>query len=319
MNLRERYYRRRKFVLTIACLAGSIVWGYAPHALAVNEVVAVLYPQLPSPEQRIFTLIRAGVRTSAEAEGARVVEIEIAEKDTAATLTERIQRVQASHLVVLGRRAYEISAKLERAYPMWVSAIDLPIGPNIRTGTNLFPDPAQTFSTLRLLAPNVRRVIAVIDPQRSAWLVKPAQLTAQAAGLTLVIHEAQTVSQGASILWNILRYGNPHTDALWLLQGQFATPEVFRHLVEESWTRQFILFSNVLEHANEGALFALYPNPQQIGARAGREVLQLQRASSGILFLDEVSKALNTRIASHLGLDLPPKVSRQFDLILGER
>jgi putative ABC transport system substrate-binding protein len=312
---------RSRWLVAVALIwISSLAQFGVAHAV---ETVAVLYPEVREPERRLFNLIREGAKDSIESAGARAVELAIADSEDKATLPNRVRESGATRILLLGRRAYEASAGLERQYPTFAAAVDLPVGKSSRVaGITVYPDPAIVFKTLHLLAPRIERVIIVVDQQSAGWLLDAAKGAAREERLDAVIHDARSRSDGAAAnqAWNVLQYGNPDTDALWVLNNTgYANEDVLPELVAESWRRHFLVFSNVVQHVREGALFAVYLDPKGLGRRAGSQVLQTKQGAHEIVFLQDLDRAVNTRVAAHLELPVSGALASSFNLVLGRQ
>jgi putative ABC transport system substrate-binding protein len=309
---------RSRWTLSIALLAAC--WG-ALAALPAHAVdtVAILYPELPEPERELFDLIRGGARDSIQSAGAQSVALSVGETESREDLAKRVQAAGATRLLLLGRRAYDLSAGLERRYPTYAAAVDLPVGKSSRVaGITMYADPAEVFKTLHLLAPRIERVIIVVDQDSSRWMLDAAKNAAREERLDAVIHDARSTADGANRAWNVLQYGNPDTDALWVLDSSgYATEDVLPELVAESWRRRFLVFSNVVRHVREGALFAVYVDPKGLGRRAGAQVLQVKLGEHEIVFLQDLQSAVNTRVAAHLELPVSVALAGSFNLVVG--
>jgi putative ABC transport system substrate-binding protein len=249
------------------------------------------------------------------------VELAVSDSDDKATLSSKVQASGATRILLLGRRAYEVSEGLERQYPTFAAAVDLPVGKSSRvSGITIYPDPALVFKTLHLLAPRIERVIIVVDRQSAGWMLEAAKTAAREERLDAVIHDAHSRSDGANQAWNILQFGNPDTDALWVLDGTgYANEDILPELVAESWQRHFLVFSNVVQHVREGALFAVYIDPKGLGRRAGSQVLHIKQGSHEIVFLQDLARAVNTRVAAHLELPVSGALANSFNLVLGRQ
>ncbi|WP_375211223.1 ABC transporter substrate binding protein [Hyphococcus sp.] len=184
-------------------------------------------------------------------------------------------------------------------------------------------DPVFLLSRLKTLMPEKRRIIVVYDPSKDRWLIERAKAISASIGVTIVAHEATTLSEASSHYWNILKYGNPETDVLWLLSNpSFVSNSNLPRLVEESWRRNFAIISNNIDHARRGALIAIYPDLEAMGAQlADLAIATYENPNKRpeIEPLGAVKFAVNKRIANHLGVSISAQDERSFDLILGER
>lgn len=289
-----------------------------PQLLCAQErALVVLYPDLPQPERDVFTLLRAGIQSSAARAGVAVAPMAVDENASPADFAARVRNRNPRAVIAIGRRAYQLTNALALDTPVLVGGVDLPVG-TATNGISLAPNPRIVLATLRSVAPQIQRVIVVTDSQRDHWLLEPATAAARAMGLQLQVQEAKNVGEAGAHYLNIMRYGNPRTDAIWLLEdGNFVTSDTLPRIIEESWARKFVVFSNVLAHVSKGALFAHYPDPRTLGERLGQLALNPQRGPPGMRFLDDVKRASNLRVGAHLGPAVNNAQLATFDVVLG--
>jgi putative ABC transport system substrate-binding protein len=288
-----------------------------PSALpAQTNELLILYPEVAQPERDVFTLLRSGIDAVASRAGVKTVEISLSDNPSPADYAARIRARAPRAVIALGRRAYQLTNAMALDVRVIVGGVDLPVGA-AADGVSLAPDPRIVLATLRDVAPQIQRVIVIADAERERWLIEPASAAARANGLVLQVHSATSVGEAAAHYLNVFRYGNPRTDALWILEdGRFITPDTLPRIIEESWSRKFLVFSNVLAHVNKGALFAHYPDPRPIGERLARLALATNTRPA-MRFLEDVKRAANVRVGSHLGPSVNNAQLAQFDLVLG--
>lgn len=276
----------------------------------------ILYPEVAQPERDVFTLLRSGIEAAANSAGIKTVAISLPENPSPADYRTRIRAPTPRAVIALGRRAYQLTNAMALEVQVIVGGVDLPVGA-AANGISLTPDPAIVLATLREVAPQIQRVIVIADAERDRWLIEPASAAARANGLILQVHSATSIGAAGAHYLNVFRYGNPRTDAIWILEdGRFITPDTLPRIIEESWSRKFLVFSNVLAHVNKGALFAYYPDPRAIGERLARLAL----ATNGrpqMRFLKDVKRAANVRVGVHLGPAINNGQLAQSDLVLG--
>lgn len=304
---------RREWLLGSSAFLALPAWG------AARAPLLLLYPDTQEPERSVYRLIQEGIEGVARSAGLTVVDSTVAPTFTGERLTALLANSLPRAAIALGRSALNLAREVPLTIPLYVGAVELettdagPFG-----GISLIVAPQRVFATLRELAPGIRRVLYVSDPQRFGWLRVAIERAATAAGLQALVYEANSVSEAAAHYLNIFRYANPATDALWLLeQGEFVTADTLPRIVEESWARQFIVFSNVLDHVNKGVLFAHYPDPRSLGERLAR--MALQGSSAHQVFFDESPRrAVNLRVARHLAGAVDITRLPRFDLTVGE-
>jgi putative ABC transport system substrate-binding protein len=304
---------RRAFLLGTTALFAFRAWG------ADRGPLLVLYPDAEEPERSVYRLIRDSVASTAQSLGSRTVEVSLDSHLSSEELTARIERERPSALIALGRAALDLAQQVARALPLRAGAVELPVTSHGSFGgLSLVVSPQRVLATLAELAPGVRRVVYVLDPQRFGWLRPFVDQAAHNQHMQAVPYEAATLGEAAGQYLNILRYGNPATDALWLLEaGQFVTDDTLPRIVEESWTREFMVFSNVLGHVSKGVLFAHYPDPVRIGQRLANSAVREARVTQ-VIFDEEPKRAINVRVARHLASTVHLNRAADFDLTVGE-
>lgn len=204
---------------------------------AQGRPIMLVYPELPEPERGVFKLVRDGIESGAAHRDIAVVSLEIDSSTTASDIEARVRAEAPQSVIALGRQAFELTGSLGPKVPRVVGGVDLPVGAQSPAGISLVPDPRIVLEWLREAAPRIDRVAIVMDADHG-WLQKPAEQAARSMGLQLQFYRADSVGEAATHYLNICRYGNPKTDAIWLLEsGHFVTPDTLPTIIEESWSR----------------------------------------------------------------------------------
>ncbi|WP_375211000.1 ABC transporter substrate binding protein [Hyphococcus sp.] len=287
-----------------------------------RPIEAVILRPAPNPAfDEIFDSIEVGVRS-------RESRLSITERrlNTVASpdaLRSAISSDAPQVVVTLGRQADESYRNSGLEIRQVVGGLDIEPGLGIRDGVSLTADPVFLLSRLQTLMPEKRRIIVVYDPSKDRWLIERAKAISASIGVTIVAHEATTLSEASNQYWNILKYGNPETDVLWLLSNpSFVSNSNLPRLVEESWRRNFAIVSNNIDHARRGALIAIYPDLEAMGAQLADQAIAISENPNKrpeVEPLGAVKFAVNKRIANHLNVSISAQDERSFDLILGER
>jgi putative ABC transport system substrate-binding protein len=315
MRLALRSWRRAAaFVLLLAGLTGGLAHGASPRG------VAVLYPETNPPYRQIFADVLAGIEQGLAAETVRVYSL--SEAPDGAALRRGLDRQSPAVAITLGRVPTETYEALGLKTPHVVGALDA--SPQTRphvAGVGLAVDPALLFDTLQRLSPATRRVWVVFDPAHDRWLIDLARTAAAARELKLQPLEATDLRGAAQHFLQILETADPATDALWLVADTAVVDSetILPLLVERSWKRRLIVFSNSLQQAQSGTLFALYPDNVQLGRRLAELAARILRdadVKSSIEPLRAVKRVLNLKIAAHLELGVTQDLERHFDLVL---
>lgn len=315
--LPEVLWRRRSLVLAGAALACPV------RAQAQREPLPVLFPEIGEPYRSVFAKILDGID---EVLPTRSERIAVPAGADGVQLGAELQRRRPRVVIALGRAGLRVAQGLEAQVDVVGGGVIGP-GEGDQRATALLclsPDPGLLLTRLRSLQPATRRVTVVYSARHSAWLIRLAQDAARQQGLELRALEVEDLKQALRQYQDFFAQAGAQ-DALWLPQDPVAVDEgaVLPLVLQESWNRNVPLFSSNLAHVRRGALFALYPHNEALGRSLGALALaHLNRganAARGSLPLRDVQAALNTRTASHLGVNLSPQLQRGFELLLPER
>ena len=301
-------------VLLVAGAPGRAANGAPP------RVVAVLYPETDAPYRQIFADILSGIEQGLTAETVRAYPLP--ESPDVSAVRRWLDQQSPAAAITLGRVATESYEATGLKIPHVIGALNA--SPQTRpqvAGVGLAVDPALLFDTLERLSPATRRVWVVFNPVYDRWLIELAQRAAAARHLTLQPLEATDLHVAVQQFLHILNTADPTTDALWLVaDAGVVDPEaVLPVLIEQSWHRRLALFSNSLQHAQRGVLFALYPDNMLLGRRLAELTLRILWTPDPLLGIEPlraVKRVLNLKVAAHLDLSVTQGIERQFDLVL---
>lgn len=285
-----------------------------------RPTVCVIYPDTAPPARFVFLDILRGVESRLSPR--RLCPFALPEPAEKSSLKQFLDASKPRVVVTLGRAATEAFERIEPSRPYVIGALDL--SPQTRpsaSGVSLSVDPQVVFERLKRIAPAVKRIFVVYDPSRDEWVITRAREVAASLGLELHAEAASDIVGSAPIYGRLIRSANSATDALWLTANSSLIGDVnlVGYLVEQSWLRRVIVFSNILEHARAGVLFSTYPDTEALGRRLGELAEEMERDPRkvpGIEPLHDIRLALNARVARHLGL-LAGLELRQFDMVFG--
>jgi ABC-type uncharacterized transport system substrate-binding protein len=184
-------------------------------------------------------------------------------------------------------------------------------------GVSVEADPRRVLELLRKMAPGVRTIGAVYDPDLTGEMVVNAQAAARALGLELVLLPARSVGEAVRGFHRFEK--ELRVDALWLLPDGTATvQETVHYALELAHWRRMVVIGLSRWYVASGALFALAPRPESYGAAAGELGQQVLRgmAPSGVVHARDHALYVNLRTASRLGLKLPRQVVDAAEQVL---
>lgn len=175
-------------------------------------------------------------------------------------------------------------------------------GPNI-TGIALTSDFQPELSSLRALAPSVKRVGILHDPRYSTPLVTQAQTAAGALGLSIVPLEAEAQARADKVLAG----AREKVDALLMVADKtVGNAAVVQELISFATAQHLPLVGLTSSQVREGATLALAPSPTAIGQQAGRLANRIihEKVDPGALAVaqpETLELAINLSAAGKLG------------------
>ena len=301
-------------------LAGLLGWAVLLLAHPVGALaetrISVLYPDSAAGLGKLYQIIVDGMTGAGDvALRSRAVSAQ----DSADDIKAWVQGNQSQATIVLGDVPATLTQGLADSMPLIRGADAL--NDNGLAGVSLAASPAQMFSRLRQIKPEVERVFVVYRPESTGWLIAAARAAARDRGLELVASPSENIQQSTAAFTRVLQQTRPDKDAIWLtLDPAVPLNQLLPVLLRESWDRHLVLFSNNPVDVAKGALFALYPDYPTMGRQlAERARRQLARtAPAGPEASEHLNSAFNTRTASHLGLVLSDQQLQAFDRIFPE-
>jgi len=305
---------RRELLFALGALAARVT-----RAARVQSRVLVIYPELPDPERRLLRVIVDNFSAATSGAGWTPIERALSNAASPADLERLIADAGPAAILALGAAAIGLVEQAHPSLPIIAAAAEIPVPTPGLGGISLVANPKHVFGTLAEIVPNIKSVAVVLQIERFGWLRPHMEQAARERALQLSVYPAQTIAEAANQYLTILRQSNPKEDSLWLLnQREFLTPDTLPRLIEEAWARDIVTFSSVLEHVNQGALFAHYLSPATLGRRLSKLTLTAGERPAPIMLDDAPARALNLRTARHLAGVVNLRKTADFDLILGK-
>lgn len=294
-----------------------VVWLLAlSHGACAQTRISVIYPDSTTMIRKLYQTIIEGMSDSNDV---RLQSRPVSDKDSADVIKAWIRANHTQVTVVLGDVPSTLTRPLAADIPVIHGADSL--NDNTLPGVSLASSPAQMFSRLRLLKPDVERIFVVYDPRATGWLITAARQAAREQGLELITRTSDDIQQSGAMFTRILRQARPGKDAIWLtLDPVVPTNQLLPVLLREAWNKQLVLFSNNPVDVAKGVLFALYPDYPAMGRQlAERAKRQLARPSlSGPEASEHLIGAVNVRTAAHLGISLSDRQRQAFARVFPE-
>ncbi len=308
---------KKKCIAIAFFLSISIVTVLAAQASTIS--VAVIYPELRAPFNKIFTDMADGVEKEVNGRTMRYV----LKKDySSKELNQWLSKNDIKVCIALGVRSENATSTLEGNIPVVLGGVITP-KPNTsaRTGISLAPSPDKLFEKLKKLSSQTKEVVAVYNPNKTEWLIKRAQSAATKYDIQLTTYPTKSLSESAKLYRKIFKRPNMKNAAIWLLPDPSAVDNraLLSLILDQAWKRDIVVFSSSLAHVNKGVLFAMYPDNIKLGQSLGRAAIEELNGNSvrekEILPVTDLQTAFNRRTAEHLGINISNAELRSFDAV----
>lgn len=285
-----------------------------------NGAIAVVYPEIGEPYRSVFGKIIEGIEAQTRSQ---VVSYPVNAGTDAVTLRSNLKAKNVRVVIALGRQGLRTADALNREFGVVVGGVMAVPEDEARHRAviSLSPDPALLFARLKSLAPQVRRLHVIYDPQQNNWLLRLARDAAREQGLELVAQEAADLKTAVRLYQEVLVRADVERDALWLPQDATTVDEatILPLVLRESWDRRLLVFSSSFSHVKRGVLFSLFPDNLGLGRNLAGTALGLigatESSNRGVVPLKDVQMAVNLRTARHLGLNFSSRQQQSFDLV----
>lgn len=233
-----------------------------------------------------------------------------------------VTRSRPKLILAIGSPAVRFASDKFQDIPIIASVVLDPaaIAEDARTvrGATLKVLPKMQFEQLLQIAPRVKRIGVVFDPEKTGQIVQEAVRNATELGLELVSREAGSTADVAQA-WREIQ---DHIDAIWMVPDTTTlTEESFQYMLAISQKRSIPLLAISDKYVSNGALLALAADYSDVGRQAGEmanEVLRgksLSRIRSTTVRLPKL--ILNLRTAELIGLsvrkDIVEKATKVYE------
>lgn len=283
---------------------------------AATPSVAVIYPEMSAPYNKIFDDIANGIEKKINGRTKRyILPKQFSQKDVDAW----IKRNDIKVCVALGGRGEKAANQFTQDIPIVLSGVLKPKVANY-PGISLAASPDKLFSKLKQQKLNIKQVIVVYNPKKSEWLIKEAQSAAIKQGLELITYTTSSLSESAKIYRKVFNRLRINDAAIWLPPDSTSMDNrtLLSFVLEQSWKKNVAVFSSSLAHVNKGVLFAMYPDNLKLGQSLGAVALEELNGGSklrSLVPIEDLKTAFNKRTAEHLGVRFTSEDLRNYDAV----
>ena len=178
------------FLLRLFLLLLAVCCLCLPSVVCADVQVAVIYPEVDQPYAKVFEQIIDEIK---QEKGLDVNTYVLREAYDTGAVKRWIIQQKAQTLVALGQRGVDVVEHLD---------IDIPSDNSnfhgnrdqaqnkLVSGISLTPDPDLLFQHLKQMAPGIKRIHVVYNPDRYQWLIDYANKAATKRGLKIVANAA---------------------------------------------------------------------------------------------------------------------------------
>ena len=311
------------FLLRLFLLLLAVFCLCLPSVVCADVQVAVIYPEVDQPYAKVFEQIIDEIK---QEKGLDVNTYVLRGAYDTGAVKRWIVQQKAQTLVALGQRGVDVVEHLDIDIPVIIGAVLYVSGAQNKlvSGISLTPDPDLLFQHLKQMAPGIKRIHVVYNPDRYQWLIDYANKAATKRGLKIVANAASDLPSAAPLYRELLANSRHERDAIWLLQDSstVGNSSILPLVLKEAWDKKLIVFSSNPSHVRRGALFSLYADQNALGKSITKLLLQQTNGKAkpiGMLPLSDVQIAVNLRTAGHIKIDIPYEQRRQFDTVYPKR
>ena len=276
---------------------------------ASTEKITVIYPDVSSPYDQIFSQIINGIESELDND---VIQLKL---PRSFNKNEVIQSISTQQVIALGKRGLSIAREVYKEKSVVIGA--LPIAPNVISGVSLRASPKALFDSLHQLAPQVKSV-TVLYSTSSAWIIDYAKVEAKKRGLVLNAISVENLKSAVTTYNNLFENNKSENMAIWLPLDPITANEkiIIPKILEKAWEKKIVVFSSKPTHAKRGALFSALPDNETLGKQLAGLIKSISHKKSVSIVkpLNTIKLAVNLRTAAHLGYSYQPSEISKFTL-----
>ena len=312
-----KIFTKRACKLLIAIFSILFVISVSVHAS--NSTVAVIYPELRAPFNKIFTDMADGVEQQVNGRTLRYI---LEKNYSQEKLNQWLRKNNIKVCIALGVRSENATSTMGSDIPVVLGGVLTPkSNANARPGISLAPSPDKLFGKLKKLKPNTKEIVVVYNPSKTEWLIREARSAAAKHRLELVTYPTKSLSQSAKLYREIFKRPGIKNTAIWLPPDPSSVDNraVLSFILDQSWKKDTAVFSSSLSHVNKGVLFAMYPDNMRLGQSLGRVAIDELNGKAGrnkgVVPVSDLQIAFNKRTAEHLGISVTSAELRSYDAV----
>lgn len=274
-----------------------------PHAVSSRSVVLI-----KSADLELYDDVIKGARREI---GSEIKEFDLSlGNGIEKKIQQKLDQEPPEVVITLGPKAAQFvrASNFSKNVPVIYSMVSNPRSSELRqeksTGVSFDISVRQSLATFKSIIPNIKKVGVIYDPKRTGTMVQEAKALAPSLGFELL---ATRIEESGEVE-PTLRAFEKSIDAFWLIPDSTVISGAnYNRLVDFSRQYRIPLFVFSQDLVRKGALVALSPDYQAIGAQTGKLVRRVLEGNDParlpVATPEKMNVTLNMRTARDLRLE----------------
>ncbi|MDQ6970911.1 MAG: ABC transporter substrate binding protein [Mariprofundus sp.] len=230
------------------------------------------------------------------------------------TVAKAVRQQQPELILVLGKSALNFTRSMQFGVPVVFVFVLHPNNDSNKSpskhprqpgefGIAMSIEPEQQFKMLLSIAPGMKRIGVVYDPEKSGVVIRQAQAAAKRLRIHLVAMPASNQHDAAIAIADMMA----NIDAMWMIPDTTVlTSTTFKQMMRLSLQHAVALIGLAPKYVRAGSLFALSFDSRAIGLQAGDMAMRILNGETLAKRMspEVVRFVLNKQTADRLGLYL---------------
>jgi putative tryptophan/tyrosine transport system substrate-binding protein len=278
---------------------------------ANEEIIAVVYPELRPPYDRIFKNILSGIRSNSN----NIVKPYLIKKNhDFEELKLWIKEESITSLIALGTRAQNLTSTLPIKNKILGAVLNPPKEGVFKSSILLPVDPGILFKNIKALDPNIETIYLIYSRKNTAWYKEAAIKASARYKLKIIPIEASSKKESLMHYKKLFTNELDRKSAVWIIQDSsiYDRSLILPYLLKMAWKNRIPIISNYSSDVEKGVLFSLYPNYFDLG----QKLVDKLNVNNGEIYPNtQVFTAANHRTAAHLELNWSYETKEQIHLL----
>lgn len=268
--------------------------------------IGVLTPCGIDRNQAVFTTISHNIVAASDA---RIFCLTPPSMSMTADLNAWLIKQKIAVIIALGRPGMDAARHLKARIPVITGAVyPDQLTTHATSSVALQVDPEAAMALLKQLAPHLKRIHVVYANQQSHCEIEKLRIAAAKWQLALHAYAREAViSAYVRTYMQLLARPLNKQDAVWLCETRFSVGEhlIINQLLENAWTRKFVLVAAAAADVKMGVLLGWTPDYANLGKQLANMALKTTPQNLRIghrVALEKAVPIINFKTAERLAL-----------------